>query len=238
MQAGTDRPQAGGDRRGFFRRDGRRDRRSFYRTGRAPASRESPLRPDCDEPHRDTGRIAKKLPSTCGRSTSRASVGSTEASASLAARVGVVGPTRARGKNGDSLGRTNPGVNRSCMTIRTQQTWMLAFSVPPSAARSAQRGGRGPSVVTVRSHSARIASPEGSPSPPENSLAPVPRHDFSSGGAGRPCRECFQLIPRRGLGGGPQLPAAAASFPAVDGLTSGGRLGNSDAFGQVGEFKL
>ena len=80
MRARADRPQAGGPRRGFFGRDGRWDRRAFYRPGRAAASRESPLPPDCDEPHRDTGRIAKKLPSTCGRSTSRASVGSTDAS--------------------------------------------------------------------------------------------------------------------------------------------------------------
>ena len=42
----------------------------------------------------------------------RASVSSTEASASLAARVGVVGPTRARRNEVDSLGGTIPGVSQ------------------------------------------------------------------------------------------------------------------------------
>jgi len=50
----------------------------------------------------------------------RASVGSTEASASLLARVGVLGPTRARGKKGDSLGGTTPAVSHPCVPIETQ----------------------------------------------------------------------------------------------------------------------
>jgi hypothetical protein len=44
MHAGTDRPRADGDHRGFFRRDGRRDRRLVYRLCRTPASREGLLR--------------------------------------------------------------------------------------------------------------------------------------------------------------------------------------------------
>jgi hypothetical protein len=59
MRAGTDRPQAGGDRRGFFRRDGRWDRRSFYHPGREPASRKSALRSD-DEDESAAIRTAKR----------------------------------------------------------------------------------------------------------------------------------------------------------------------------------
>jgi hypothetical protein len=47
-------------------------------------------------------------PRVLDKSPMRASVGSTEASASLLARVGVVGPTRARAKEVESLGRILP----------------------------------------------------------------------------------------------------------------------------------
>ena len=46
----------------------------------------------------------------------RASVGSTDASASPLARVGVVGPTRASGEKGAWPGRPTPAVSHSCMS--------------------------------------------------------------------------------------------------------------------------
>jgi hypothetical protein len=49
----------------------------------------------------------------------RASVGSTEASASLLARVGVVGPKRASGKKDDSLRRRTPALSHACAPIQT-----------------------------------------------------------------------------------------------------------------------
>jgi hypothetical protein len=54
----------------------------------------------------------------------RASVGSTEASENLPARFGVVGPTRARGKKSDSLGRTTPAVSYPYVPSQNS-TWYL-----------------------------------------------------------------------------------------------------------------
>ena len=69
--------------------------------------------PGADRPHR----YAVAWRSSARVLVLRASVGSTEASASLPARFGVVGPTPARGMNGDSPGRTTPGVSHPCAPL-------------------------------------------------------------------------------------------------------------------------
>src|SRR5262249_46055940 len=42
---------------------------------------------------------------------------------------GVVGPMRARGKEGDSLGHTSPEVSHPYVTIQTQQRWTSAKAI-------------------------------------------------------------------------------------------------------------
>jgi hypothetical protein len=65
---------------------------------------------------------------------------------------GVVGPTRTRGKKGDSLGRRTPTVSHSCVLTQTQSTWTLVEAicwVPRLRRQSAAVGGaerRKPSV--------------------------------------------------------------------------------------------